>query len=103
MKTHPKFRPSKCKTFDVFAETLVLPILSEYVDELPKAYISVDRRCRQGIYIESEEPLGRVLLVPGFASNRGIFDMGGGVGILFSKCDSNISSYLSKAYFSNPR
>ena len=82
MKTHPKFRQSKCKTFDVFAETLVLPILSEFVDDSPIGWIGVDRRCRQGIYIESEASSGRVLLVPGFASNRGIFDMGGGVGKL---------------------
>jgi hypothetical protein len=72
----PIFRPSKCQSFDVFAERIHVPLLGPS----SQGSIPIERRCRQGIYIDIEEPLGTVLLVPGFAANRHIFDLGGGNG-----------------------
>ena len=70
----PTFRPSKCQTFDVFTDRINIPLPSN------QGFIPVERRCRQGIYIEFEDALGVVLLIPGFASNRHVFDLGGGDG-----------------------
>ncbi|KAI8854550.1 Alpha/Beta hydrolase protein [Chytridium lagenaria] len=43
-------------------------------------HIPMDRRCVTAVYGHAMKARGAVLLIPGFASNRAVFDMGGGKG-----------------------
>ncbi|KAJ3109430.1 hypothetical protein HDU97_006675 [Phlyctochytrium planicorne] len=74
---HPYFveiRPSLCKEFTVVAEEYAVHLFDG------TGCIPMDRRCTTAIYGHAVKARGAVLLIPGFASNRAVFDMGGGKG-----------------------
>ncbi|KAI9352820.1 Alpha/Beta hydrolase protein [Obelidium mucronatum] len=67
-------RPSLCGQFTVVAEDYNVP-LSDSTGFLP-----MDRRCSVNVYERPHTAKGAVLLIHGFASNRTMFDIGGGKG-----------------------
>ncbi|KAJ3219391.1 hypothetical protein HDU67_001610 [Dinochytrium kinnereticum] len=67
-----QIRPSLCGQFTVVAETYGVPLL-DCTGSIP-----MDRRCTTAVYGHAIKARGAVLLIPGFASNRAVFDMGGG-------------------------
>ena len=71
----PRFHPSKDKTFDLYSLSLAVPFLSQSSGGIP-----VERRCRQEVYLGFQKSVDSILCVPGFASNRHVFDLGGGQG-----------------------
>ncbi|KAJ3084512.1 hypothetical protein HK102_000631, partial [Quaeritorhiza haematococci] len=68
-----EIRKSKCGTFTCVAETFAVPLMDN-----PGGFIPMDRRCSPDVYAQPSKAKGAVILIPGFASNRRIFDCGGG-------------------------
>jgi pimeloyl-ACP methyl ester carboxylesterase len=66
-------RSSLCGTFTVAAEKYYVPLTDG-------GSIPMDRRCSITVYGHTDTSKGAVLLIPGFASNRAVFDVGGGKG-----------------------
>ncbi|KAJ3102480.1 hypothetical protein HDU96_009613 [Phlyctochytrium bullatum] len=81
-----QIRSSLCGEFTVVFETYGVPLLDGH------GFIPMDRRCTTAIYGHAVKAKGAVLLIPGFASNRAVFDMGGGKG----RDGPCFSEYLAK-------
>ncbi|ORY48176.1 alpha/beta-hydrolase [Rhizoclosmatium globosum] len=69
-------RPSLCGTFTVVAEDYSVPLLKD----ANGGALPMDRRCTVKVYERAQSAKAAVLLVHGFASNRTMFDAGGGKG-----------------------
>ncbi|KAJ3292783.1 hypothetical protein HDU76_007132 [Blyttiomyces sp. JEL0837] len=67
-------RPSLCGQFTVVAERYSVPLPDG------PGCIPMDRRCTVTVYGHTHLAKAAVLLIPGFASNRAVFDVGGGKG-----------------------
>ncbi|KAJ3415905.1 hypothetical protein HDV05_003746 [Chytridiales sp. JEL 0842] len=78
-------RYSLCGQFMVAAEKFWVPLTDG-------GMIPMDRRTTLVVYNKATSAKGAVLLVPGFASNRSVFDMGGGVG----RSGPSFFEYLAK-------
>ncbi|KAJ3195009.1 hypothetical protein HK101_001337 [Irineochytrium annulatum] len=72
--TNVEIRNSRCGGFTVVAESYTVHLRDG------QGSIPMDRRCTTGVYGHSIKARGAILLIPGFASNRAVFDVGGGVG-----------------------
>ncbi|KAI9005414.1 hypothetical protein BC832DRAFT_592524 [Gaertneriomyces semiglobifer] len=96
--THPQnaltrqieWGPSNDESFILFKESYQVPFL----DNTP-GYLPLDRRCSQQIYGRGQPAKGACLCIPGFASNRNIFHLGGGVG----KPGLSFAEHLAKASY----
>ncbi|KAJ3262176.1 hypothetical protein HDU77_000462 [Chytriomyces hyalinus] len=66
---HVHFRPSLCGSFTVVAQSFRVPL-----SDSPTACIPMDRRCLLAVYERARSAKGAILLIPGFAANRQIFD-----------------------------
>ncbi|RKO83561.1 Alpha/Beta hydrolase protein [Blyttiomyces helicus] len=89
LQSYPKrvlWRDSHCGSFTVILEHYNVPLKDGSPGALP-----MDRKCTLGVYGQTATK-GAVLLVPGYASNREIFDMGGGRG----RTGPSFSEYLAK-------
>ncbi|TPX65534.1 hypothetical protein SpCBS45565_g05105 [Spizellomyces sp. 'palustris'] len=84
-----KSRLSLCKTFHLLYTEYSVP-LSDGSGHLP-----MDRRCLQSVFMDGKGSRGAVLLIPGFASNRHMFHLGGGLG----KTGPSFAEFLAKRSF----
>ncbi|KAI9092159.1 hypothetical protein DFS34DRAFT_311830 [Phlyctochytrium arcticum] len=82
-------RASLCGTFIVHCQEFVVPLLDK------TGYLPMDRRCTRNVFGNPRAARGALLLIPGFASNRRMFHLGGGVG----KSGPCFSEFLAKRGF----
>ncbi|KAJ3121886.1 hypothetical protein HK098_003305 [Nowakowskiella sp. JEL0407] len=64
---------SHCKTFSLLHEVYQVPLKAG-------GFLPMDRKCTFNVFAHSKKSKGVILLIPGFASNRKMFDVGGGKG-----------------------
>ncbi|KAI8810098.1 Alpha/Beta hydrolase protein [Cladochytrium replicatum] len=77
-RNHPELvqiQLSHCGNFNVVAESYSVPLMDGSGACLP-----MSRKCSTHVYAHPSHAKGIVLLVPGYANNRHMFDVGGGRG-----------------------
>ncbi|KAJ3280175.1 hypothetical protein HK104_000855 [Borealophlyctis nickersoniae] len=91
-------RTSRCGTFTVVIEHYNVPLYDRENATVTSGggFLPMDRRCTNGVYYDrkmfGKKTKGAVLLIPGFASNREMFDLGGGRG----KSGPSFAEFLAK-------
>ncbi|KAI8820984.1 uncharacterized protein EV422DRAFT_48298 [Fimicolochytrium jonesii] len=86
-RTNARSRVSLDGEFTVFCEDYSVPLFDN------SGYLPMDRECTRTVFAKGAEAAkGAILLVPGFASNRQMFHLGGGLG----KSGPSFSEFLAQ-------